>query len=220
MDYRNHGPSCIKYSPGLWQIQASLPNPVQWVSWSYRTGEPLLGMPLWHIEELTQGFVLSFPSIPKSTLVVISIFQISTTCEESANRCPLIARIIAHICKLLGEEGLYVAAKVIYFLSAPKANPNFSGRCPLAGTRVRKDATIGETFSVYILQSRGLQVRCIRIPGSTAHTNRYAFLGKKMRSRDCIPVCLSFFQFARRSTSISACPLIPSRFNLSVVVST
>lgn len=27
----DHRPSCIKYNPGLWPIQASLPNPVQWV---------------------------------------------------------------------------------------------------------------------------------------------------------------------------------------------
>jgi len=51
--------SAIAFSPFAWPVQVSPPDPSRWKSWSKRSGATLLGMPLWNMEELVQGYVLS-----------------------------------------------------------------------------------------------------------------------------------------------------------------
>jgi len=47
----------------IWPIQASFPNPVQWETWSKQYGAAMLGMPLWNVEELMEGYVFSLFSL-------------------------------------------------------------------------------------------------------------------------------------------------------------
>ena len=50
-------------SSNIWPIQTSSPNPLRWDGWSRRYGAAVLGMPLWDMEELMEGYVFSFSSI-------------------------------------------------------------------------------------------------------------------------------------------------------------
>jgi len=61
-DLRKGEPPIIDTS-NVWPIQASSPNPARWDSWSeqYRAAE--LGMPLWNMEELMEGYVFSLFSL-------------------------------------------------------------------------------------------------------------------------------------------------------------
>jgi hypothetical protein len=54
--------------------------------------------------------------------VVISVFQIMTSPsdEGSAEGCPLIRKIVAHVYKLLEKAELNAAVKVVYFLICPE----------------------------------------------------------------------------------------------------
>jgi hypothetical protein len=62
MDFEERGPSIIS-SSNIWPIQASPPKPILWKSWSKQFGAALLGMPLWDMEELMEGYVFSFFSL-------------------------------------------------------------------------------------------------------------------------------------------------------------
>ena len=55
-DDLNHAPP-INVSQNIWPIQASSPNPNRWNTWSKRRDAALLGMPLWDIHELMEGYV-------------------------------------------------------------------------------------------------------------------------------------------------------------------
>jgi len=58
VDYLDKGPP-ITGSDNIWPIQASPPNPIQWKSWSKQNGAALLGMPLWKMDELMEGYAFS-----------------------------------------------------------------------------------------------------------------------------------------------------------------
>ena len=44
----------------VWPIQATSPKPVRWRGWAKQHSAPVLGMPLWDMEELMKGFVHPF----------------------------------------------------------------------------------------------------------------------------------------------------------------
>ena len=52
-------PPVIDNLSPIWPIQASSPNPIQWKTWAKQRETPLLGMPLWGVEELKAGHVLA-----------------------------------------------------------------------------------------------------------------------------------------------------------------
>lgn len=56
VDYNNRGPP-ITDSSNIWPIQTSSPNPVRWKAWSKQNKAAMLGMPLWSIDELAEGYV-------------------------------------------------------------------------------------------------------------------------------------------------------------------
>jgi len=56
---KSKGPA-MSSSPLVWPVQATSPNPSRWESWSKQNGVTLLGMPLWNVKELVEGYVL-FP---------------------------------------------------------------------------------------------------------------------------------------------------------------
>jgi len=62
MDCLEEGPP-ITGSDNIWPIQASSPNPIRWKSWRKQTGAALLGMPLWKMNELMEGYVFSVFSL-------------------------------------------------------------------------------------------------------------------------------------------------------------
>ena len=66
----------------VWPIQVAPPNPVRFKSWRRRYGAPLLGMPLWNMEELMQGYVFSwlFLSATDPGLVILS--RLITDCPS------------------------------------------------------------------------------------------------------------------------------------------
>ena len=53
----------------IWPIQASSPNPLRWDRWSRRNGAAVLGMPLWDMEELMEGYVFGVSSINPGRVV-------------------------------------------------------------------------------------------------------------------------------------------------------
>jgi len=53
----------ITGSDNIWPIQAASPNPIRWKSWSKQNGARLLGMPLWEMDELMEGYVFSVFSL-------------------------------------------------------------------------------------------------------------------------------------------------------------
>jgi len=62
VDYLDHGPP-ITGSDNTWPIQASPPDPIRWNSWSKQNEATLLGMPLWEMDELMEGYVFSVFSL-------------------------------------------------------------------------------------------------------------------------------------------------------------
>ena len=58
VDSRDQGPP-ITPDDNIWPIQMSCPNPVRWKSWRKQNRAVLLGMPLWNMEELMEGYVFS-----------------------------------------------------------------------------------------------------------------------------------------------------------------
>ena len=48
----------INSDHAIWPIQASSPQPIRWKAWSKQRSAVVLGMPLWNMEELKQGYVL------------------------------------------------------------------------------------------------------------------------------------------------------------------
>jgi len=62
VDFLNEGPP-ITDSNNIWPILASSPNPIRWKSWRKQTGAVLLGMPLWEMDELMEGYVFSVFSL-------------------------------------------------------------------------------------------------------------------------------------------------------------
>jgi hypothetical protein len=57
VDSEENGPSLNK-TYKIWPIHASSPDPKQWKRWTKQFGAPVLGMPLWNIEELTKGYII------------------------------------------------------------------------------------------------------------------------------------------------------------------
>ena len=47
----------IKPSHNIWPVQASSPKPTRWKGWSKQRAAIVLGMPLWNVEELKEGYV-------------------------------------------------------------------------------------------------------------------------------------------------------------------
>ena len=43
----------------IWPIQASSPQPTRWQGWGKQFKAALLGMPLWNMEELKEGYVIA-----------------------------------------------------------------------------------------------------------------------------------------------------------------
>jgi hypothetical protein len=71
VDYSTGGPP-ITGSSNVWPIQTSSPNPNRWKVWRQQNRAALLGMPLWKMEELMEGYVigLSTPSVIDPSRVV------------------------------------------------------------------------------------------------------------------------------------------------------
>ena len=63
VDFQDQGPPYdITGDRYVWPIQTSSPNPVRWHCWTKQIGAAILGMPLWTMEELIEGYVFSlFP---------------------------------------------------------------------------------------------------------------------------------------------------------------
>jgi len=61
-DLQRQGPPFSRGS-NIWPIQASSPNSARWETWSKQYGAAMLGMPLWNIEELMEGYVFSLFSL-------------------------------------------------------------------------------------------------------------------------------------------------------------
>ena len=55
VDYQDRGPPCVG-SRNIWPIQTSSPNPVRWKHWSKQAQAAMLGMDLWSVEELMEGY--------------------------------------------------------------------------------------------------------------------------------------------------------------------
>jgi len=53
-----HEPPITEES-NIWPVQTSSPNPVRWKAWSKANNAALLGMPLWSMQELMEGYVLA-----------------------------------------------------------------------------------------------------------------------------------------------------------------
>jgi len=49
----------ITESSYIWPVQTSSPNPIRWRDWSKHNKAALLGMPLWSMEELSEGYVFA-----------------------------------------------------------------------------------------------------------------------------------------------------------------
>jgi hypothetical protein len=58
MDSEQQGPHFNK-AHRIWPIQASSPDPNRWKTWIKQFGAGMLGMPLWNMEELMKGYVIS-----------------------------------------------------------------------------------------------------------------------------------------------------------------
>jgi len=61
-DYEGQGPS-LGGNPAIWPIQATSPKPQRWKGWSKQNRVTLIGMPLWNMEELVEGYVFSLFSL-------------------------------------------------------------------------------------------------------------------------------------------------------------
>ena len=65
VDYQDREPPyALTGSASVWPIQTSPPNPVRWKNWAKQTGAAILGMPLWTMEELIEGYVFSWFPLP------------------------------------------------------------------------------------------------------------------------------------------------------------
>ena len=53
----------IHTSFNIWPILAASPNPVRWKSWGKQYGAAVLGMPLWNMEELMEGYAFNLFSL-------------------------------------------------------------------------------------------------------------------------------------------------------------
>jgi len=62
VDYLDQGPP-FAADDEIWPIQASSPKPIQWKSWRKQYNAALLGMPLWEMDELMEGYVFSVLSL-------------------------------------------------------------------------------------------------------------------------------------------------------------
>ena len=58
VDYQDREPNLE--DADVWPMQMSSPNPIRWKKWRKQHGAALLGMPLWTVRELTDGYVLGF----------------------------------------------------------------------------------------------------------------------------------------------------------------
>jgi len=50
-------------NPYIWPIHVTSPNPKRWKGWVKQNTASLLGMPLWNVEELVEGYVFSLFSL-------------------------------------------------------------------------------------------------------------------------------------------------------------
>ena len=57
-------------STGVWPVQASSPNSIRFKSWRRQNGATLLGMPVWSMEDLVEGYVFSPLPFLQSTYVM------------------------------------------------------------------------------------------------------------------------------------------------------
>ena len=58
MDFKAEGPPIARESD-IWPVQATSPNPVRFKDWLKQYNARVLGLPLWNMEELMEGYVLS-----------------------------------------------------------------------------------------------------------------------------------------------------------------
>ena len=88
MDSIERGP-LIDRGLNIWPIQASPPNPVRWRAWAKQLDAALLGMPLWSMEELMEGYALSLFSLSAidsgqsfiSSLTVLRLLQFTPSAQ-------------------------------------------------------------------------------------------------------------------------------------------
>jgi len=67
VDRQDHPPP-IPSSGTVWPIQASSEKPIRWKAWHKQVNGALWGMPLWSLEELVEGYVLSsFYLLPRGS---------------------------------------------------------------------------------------------------------------------------------------------------------
>ena len=57
-------PPPITSNLNIWPIQTTSLNPILWDRWSKQLGAAMLGMPLWDVEELIEGYVFSLFPFP------------------------------------------------------------------------------------------------------------------------------------------------------------
>lgn len=70
VDYEDEGPP-ISSSSNIWPIQASSPKSVRWRAWAKQDGAAILGMPLWNMDELMEGYVFSLFSLSATNPVYV-----------------------------------------------------------------------------------------------------------------------------------------------------
>jgi len=58
MDLRMQEPP-FEQNINFWPIQAAPPDHIRWAAWRKQFGAALLGMPLWNMKELMEGYVFS-----------------------------------------------------------------------------------------------------------------------------------------------------------------
>lgn len=74
MGDKNEQP-CFGGSSNVWPIQTSSPNPIQWKSWTKQCGAAKVGMPLWNMKELMEGYVsTSSPFLPSILAMLFERF--------------------------------------------------------------------------------------------------------------------------------------------------
>ena len=88
----------VTASQDIWPVQTSSPNPIRWVNWVKEYNAPMLGMGLWSIEELKQGFVLAYspllliPTMPFGgtlSLIILTICSLPLQNQYDAFRARL-----------------------------------------------------------------------------------------------------------------------------------
>ena len=62
VDFKDRGPP-ISATSDIWPIQVSSPNPARWKLWVKQYKASVLGMPLWNMKELMEGYVFSLFSL-------------------------------------------------------------------------------------------------------------------------------------------------------------